>query len=184
MNTTKRRLKKSVSDFLLRTLIVGVITLVIMIVMKTNANFKTSFYKYVYDTNLSFDKFTNIYNKYFKDLHKVNEKSDSKVVSSSKYAYDKIEKYKDGAKLTVGSNYSVPIKESGLVVFKGNKDGYGNVIIIQQINGIDMWYANISDSKYKLYDYVKKGDILGISNDYLYVVFKKSGKVLNYEDYL
>ena len=28
MNTTKRRLKKSVSDFLLRTLIVGVITLI------------------------------------------------------------------------------------------------------------------------------------------------------------
>ena len=63
MNTTKRRLKKGVSDFLLKTLFVSVITLIIMIVMKTSADFKTSFYKYVYDTNFSFDKFTNLYNK-------------------------------------------------------------------------------------------------------------------------
>ena len=59
MNTTKRRLKKSISDFLLKTLLVGVVTLILMIAMKTSATFKTSFYKYVYDTkNKSCSKVT------------------------------------------------------------------------------------------------------------------------------
>ena len=40
------------------------------------------------------------------------------------------------------------------------------------------------NTNYKLYDYVKKGDVLGTSNKNLYLVFKKDGKVLNYEKYL
>lgn len=180
MNTNKRRLKKSISDFLFKTLIVGIITLVLMITMKTNANFKTNFYKYVYDTNLSYSKFTNFFNKYFKDL----KKEESVTVSNEEVAYEKKEKHYDGAKLTVGSNYNVQAKESGIVVFIGEKEHYGNVMIIQQIDGIDVWYGNISDINYSMYDYVKKGDILGISNDYLYLLYKQNGKVLDYEKYI
>ena len=84
----------------------------------------------------------------------------------------------------MGSNYAVPVLESGIVVYKGEKDNYGNTIIVQQINGIDMWYGNIIDSNVKLYDYVTKGSILGNCNDYLYVVFKKDGNVLPYEENL
>ena len=47
-----------------------------------------------------------------------------------------------------------------------------------------MWYGNISNTSVKLYDYVKKGDILGEVNDYLYLVYKKNGNILNYEDYI
>ena len=50
MVQTKRRLKKSVSDFIFKTLIVALITVILMITMKSNINFKTNFYKYVYDT--------------------------------------------------------------------------------------------------------------------------------------
>ena len=106
------------------------------------------------------------------------------AVADYKFDYEKVEKYYDGAKLTVGSNYSVKIRESGIVVFIGEKENYGNVVIVQQIDGIDMWYGNISDTSYSMYDYVKKGDILGVSNDYLYVVYKQNGKVLDYEKYL
>ena len=86
--------------------------------------------------------------------------------------------------LVVSNNYTVPVIESGIVVFIGDKEDYGKVIIIQQINGIDLLYGNIDNTSYKLYDYVKKGDILGISNNYLYLVYKKDGKVLDYEKYL
>lgn len=179
MATTKK-LKKNICDFVLKTLLVGVITLIIMIAIKTSATFKTNFYKYVYDTNFSFDKFTNLYNKYFKDF-KIDK---SMAVISEKITYEKIEKYEEGAKLTVGNNYSIKASESGIVVFIGPKEKYGNVVIVQQINGIDMWYGNVSDTNYKMYDYVKKGDIIGVSNDYLYVLYKQNGKVLDYEKYL
>ena len=175
--------KRIIIGFIMRTLIVIVITLILLIIMKTNIKFKTTFYKYVYDTNITFAKFNNLYSKYFKDL-KILDKNNTTIVSGEKIDYTKKEKYKDGVKLTVGNNYSVLAKSSGIIVFVGNKESYGNTIIVQQINGIDVWYGNIDNTNYKLYDYVKENDILGTSNKYLYLVFKKDGKVLDYEKYL
>lgn len=179
---SKRRLKKSVVIFIYKILIVAIITLILMIIMKKDVNFKTSFYKYVYDTNLSFDKFTNLYNKYFSDL-KVNNKKEE-AVSKTNLVYTNVEKYMDGAKFTVGSNYNVEARDSGIIVFVGEKEGYGSTIIIKQSNGVDMWYGNIKDTNYQIYDYVEKGKIIGVAQDYLYVAFKKDGKFLNYEEYL
>lgn len=180
----KNTLRNIVVNFVLKTLIVAVITLVLLIVMKTNAKFKTIYYKYVYDTNITFTKFNNLYNKYFKDLNFNKIKTSTKTVSNEKLSYSKITKYKEGAKLSISKNYAVPVLESGIVVFVGNKEDYGNVIIIQQINGIDLLYGNIDNTSYKLYDYVKKGDILGTANKFLYLVYKKDGKVLDYEKYI
>ena len=39
----------------------------------------------------------------------------------------------------------VPIEESGIVVFIGEKEGYNNTVIIQRIDGIDEWYGNIEN---------------------------------------
>ena len=36
----------------------------------------------------------------------------------------------------------------------------------------------------KLYDYVTKGSLLGEIDEYLYLVYKKDGNILNYEEYL
>ena len=80
-------------------------------------------------------------------------------------------------------NYLIPINESGIIVFIGEKEGYGNVVIVQRVDGVDEWYGNISNVNVKLYDYVKKGDLLGDTSDILYLVYKKDGNVLNYEEY-
>ena len=180
----KNSVKNVIVNFIFKTLIVAVITLVLLIVMRTNTKFKTMFYKYVYDTNITFTKFNNLYNKYFKDLNLNKINISTKTVSDEKLSYSKVTKYKEGAKLLVSNNYTVPVLESGIVVFIGDKDDYGKVIIIQQINGIDLLYGNVENANYKLYDYVKKGEILGTSNKYLYLVYKKDGKILDYEKYL
>lgn len=182
----KEVIKKTVIIFIFKTLIVAVITLILLIIMKTNVKFKTIYYKYVYDTNITFTKFNNLYNKYFKDLNikDIISKDKTKTVSDEKISYSKIDKYKDGVKLSISNNYTVPALESGIIVYIGNKDEYGNSIIVQQINGIDLLYGNIENINYKVYDYVKKGDVLGTSNNFLYLVFKKDGKVLDYEKYL
>ena len=182
MNTEK--IKIIISKFLFKSLIVAVITLVLLIVMKTNVSFKTNFYKYVYDTNLSFAKFDNLYNKYFKDF-KINNISDKEtLVSDEKITYKSKEEYNGGLKLEVSKNYSVPAQDSGIIVFIGKKENFGNTIIVQQVDGIDVWYGNIDNTNYKLYDYVKKKDILGTSNNYLYLLYKKDGKIINYEKYI
>lgn len=177
----KARIKELVSIFILKSLIVTVITLILLIAIKSSVNVKTFIYKYVYDTNFEFAKFNNLYNKYFKDF---NKREKIEKVSNEKIDYTSKEKYEEGVKINVSSNYSVKAQESGIIVFIGNKDKYNNSIIVQQVNGIDLLYGNIGDSNYSLYDYVKAGDIIGVSNKVLYLVYKKDGKVLDYEKYI
>ena len=184
MNNKVTKIKELVFNYIYRLLIVALITIVLLIIMKKNINFKRDFYKYVYDTNFSFAKFNNLYNKYFKDFKTTIKDNNIKNVSSEKINYSKKEKYEEGVKLTVSNNYSVQNQESGIVIYKGIKEPYGNTIIIQQINGIDLLYGNIDVNNYNLYDYVKKGDILGVCNNTLYLLYKKNGKVINYEDYI
>lgn len=173
------------TKYVAKLLITIIITLIVLIFMKASSEFKTHFYKYVFEKNFSFSTINNIYKKYigsslpFKDLV-----TDTKTVFNEQITYSKKEKYKDGAKLKVADNYLIPVLKGGLVVFVGEKEEYGSTVIIQQNNGIDMWYGNLAVSNVKLYDYVEQGSVLGECNEYLYVLFKKDGNVLNYEDYI
>ena len=71
-----------------------------------------------------------------------------------------------------------------MVVFIGNKEGYGNTVIIEDLDGVYNWYGNIDNTSLKLYDYVDKGTLVGEVNNTLYLVFSKGDKYLNYEEYL
>ena len=169
--------------FITKSLITIIITLVILIFIKANSTFKSYFYKYVYEDNLAFTKISNIYNKYFGSIIEIPTYNE-KTVFNEKIIYKNKEKYYDGVKLEVDNNYILQTQESGLVVFIGKKENYGNVVIIQQVNGIDMWYGNVNHLNVKLYDYVEKGTVLGEVNDYLYLVYKKDGNILNYEEFI
>ena len=151
--------------------------------MKSNSSFKTNFYKYVYDTNFSFTKISNLYNKYFGNIIEIPTYKEE-TVFNEKINYQDKEPYLDGVKLKVDKNYSVINQEKGMVVYIGKKENYGNVIIIEQTNGIDVWYGNIENVDVILYDYVEAGKVLGEVHDYLYLVYKKDGNTLNYEDYI
>ena len=78
----------------------------------------------------------------------------------------------------------IPTLESGIVVFIGEKEGYNKTIIVQGIDGVDIWYGNVVDYTINLYDYVNKGDIISKVNDNkLYLVLVKNNTYINYEDY-
>lgn len=173
--------------FINKILLVGVLTLITLIALKASPKFKSTFYKEVYEKNFSFATLNKYYEKYFgspipfKNLFK--EKTDT--VFNEKLTYTESSLYKDGVKLTVGTNYLVPVKENGLVVFIGEKEGYGNTVIIEQADGIDVWYSNLKEINVNLYDYVKKGSLLGENNDdFIYLIFKKEGNVIDYKDYI
>ena len=168
--------------WLFKTSIVVVITLIILISIKTNNKIKNYIYDHVYNDSISFAYINKVYKKYFGNNDLLESKITTKPVFNEKLIYDSKEKYKDGLKIVVNDNYLVPSLEEGLVIFTGTKDGYGNVVIISQVDGVDVWYGNLNNINVKLYDYINKGSLIGNCNDYLYLVFKKDGKILNYED--
>ena len=107
------------------------------------------------------------------------------VMSSSELIKNKYEKYLDGVKISVSKKTPISILYGGIVVFVGEKDNYGNVVIIQGNDGIDYWYGGISNTNINLYDYLEKDTLIGeASADYIYLVLEKDNSYLNYEEYL
>lgn len=175
-------MKKILTTYFSKILITIVLMLIILILIKSSVNFKTLFYKEVYNTNISFAPISNLYDKYIGSLN-IFPSSLIETVFYEDLVYNTKESYEAGVKLKLDSNL-VPINESGIVVYIGEKENYGNTIIIQRIDGIDEWYGGIINTELKLYDYVEKGTLLGEVDEYLYLVYKKDGNILNYEEYL
>lgn len=178
-----KSLKKSYIDVINKFLVVVVLTLITMILLKSNVDFKEKFHKYVYEKNINFAYFNNLYQKYFGKPIPDIDNTKTKEVFSEKIEYSNKTKYLDGVELTIDNNYPVPSINSGMVIYKGKKDGYNESIVIEQVDGTQVLYGNIK-SDLKMYDYVEKGSIIGISNNKLYLTFKRDGNILNYEDFI
>lgn len=173
--------------FMTKFLITALLTLILLIGTKQSPKLKQEVYKHVYDTNFSFAYFNQLYQKTFGSPMPFSNflKEPIQATFKEKLTYKKQEAYKEGVKLSVAKEYLVPIKNSGLVVFVGEKEGYGNTVIIGQMDGIDLWYGNLKEVNVKLYDYVEEGSLLGEALDQtLYLVFKKEGTALDYKEYL
>lgn len=174
-------------NYVNKFLVVVLLTVITLIVLKGNKNFKTGFYKHVYEDHFSFATVNKLYKKYFGSQIPFSDFFDknTEMVFNDKLVYSSKEKFKDGVNLTVSKNYIVPALEDGMVVFVGKKDDYGDTIIIQQTNGVDVWYSNINLGNIKEYDYIEKGSMIGeVKDTTLTLLFKKDGNILNYEDYV
>ena len=182
----EEKIIKYLRNLIIRCLTVIIIFLILAITCKSNEIYKDLIVTNLYEKNFSFTKIKKIYTKYLGGvipLEKVTENMEPVFNENLEYTNESI--YKDGVKLEVIDKYLVPIIEEGLVVYIGEKENYGNVIIIEGIDGIDIWYGNIETTSVKLYDYVEKSTYLGQTKDNnLYLVYSKDGKFLNYKEYL
>lgn len=160
------------------------LTLIILIGVKKDGNFKEKLYQLVYEDNFDFAYINNIYNKYFGNVIPFKPLKLEQPVFNESLVYNSLTPYKDGVMLEVTDDYLVPVNEAGLVVFVGEKEGYGNVVVVEQVDGIDCWYGNLDTINVKLYDYVEEGSLLGSTSYYLYLLYKKDGEVISYEPYL
>lgn len=179
--------KKRQTKYLTKIFLVIIITLILLIGLKKSPKFENLFYQHVYEENINFGWINQLYQKYFGSSIPFSGliQNDVQPVFKEKLSYKKQEKYQDGVKLTVSTNYLVPVMDSGMVVFIGEKESYGKTVIIQQIDGTDVWYANIESPSIKLYDYVEKGSLLGeVKGDFLFLVFRRDGKVVDYAPYI
>lgn len=181
----KRKKISFLSKIFSKFLLCVILLLIALICLKASPNLREKLYKNVFQKHFSFAKINTVYEKLFGSSLPLTSSYNVSMVSSNKIDYESIEKYKDGASVTVTDGYIIPTIKSGIVVFTGQKDGYGNTVIVQQADGIEVWYANIKEIKVSMYDYLKAGDILGEAKDKkLYLVFTKDGKCLDYKKYI
>ena len=183
--TNGNNIKKYLTNLLVRSLVVVIILISLAIIYKSNISLSDNISNYFFTENISFTKIKKIYDKYLGGLLPTKKEEDNATeVFSEKLNYSSSSIYYDGVKLSVSENYLVPSLAEGMVVFIGNKENYGNTVIIENLDGIDYWYGNISSTSLKLYDYIEKGSLIGETKNDFYMVFSKNGKYLDYEEYL
>lgn len=183
-NKENKSHKGYIKNFFIRTFIVLILFTTLAICCKKNDILKEKITDYLYSEDISFTKIKKIYNKYLGGILPLKKEVDTEKVFNEKLKYNNISIYMEGAKLEVDSNYLVPSLSEGMVVFIGEKEGYGNTVIIEDLDGIHNWYGNINTTSLKLYDYVEKGTLVGEVNNVLYLAFSKGDKYLDYEEYI
>ena len=157
--------------------------LLCIIYIKLSNNNYNYFKKIAFSDSISFNKFSNIYNKYFGNIIPSISLNDNYVFMENNN-FKVVDNYLNGKLIRVDSDYVVSAINSGVVVFIGEKEGYNNTIIIQGVDGVDIWYGNVVDYTINLYDYVKRGDLISkVSDNKLYLVLVKDNNYINYEDY-
>ena len=182
----EEKLIKYLRSLILRIMVVIVLFLIMAIMSKANKTYKDLIVTNLYEKNISFTNIKKLYDKYLGGITPLDKVIDQEItVFNEELSYENVSKYHDGAKLEVNKNYLVPVLEEGMVIYIGEKENYGNVIIVEDINGLDIWYGNMETTTAKLYDYVNKSTYLGTTKDnILYLVYQKDGEFLNYEEYL
>ena len=166
--------KKSIIKKVLSKLYtVTIFTMFVIILSNTNETFKNFLIDDVLNNTMDFSKINNALD----NMTNVFKEEESKVVFNESKEY---EEYKDGYKYYTNKNAEIKLKDSGIVTYIGEKEGYGNTIIIQQSNGYYAWYSNINE-EIKLYDYIESGEVIGKTKDdfYYYVLLKDDKPVKN-----
>ena len=180
----KKKTKSKILGFCNKMLTAILICVVCLIIMEYSPKFKTFMNDKVLGENISFGFIGEIYNKYFGEVLPT-DKDKTVSVFTEKLTYTKKDKYFNGYKLEVATNYLVPVITEGVVVYIGEKDEYGSVIIVEQTDGVNTIYGNINTNNVKLYDHDEKGSCLGeVKDNILYVVLEKDGEYLDIETYL
>ena len=155
------------------------------LLIRKNTNFKALILNKVYRNNISFAYIKNVYNKYIGNILPFQNVLKEKKVFSEKLEYNSLSKYDNGIKLTLNDSYLVPIIKEGIVVFVGEKENYGNTVIVSQTDGINTWYGNLTNINVKLYDNVETNSILGeVKNNELLLLFERGGAYIDYKEVL
>ncbi len=171
--------------FMIKFFLVLIIFGISTFLVRTNTNIKNIIYNHVYNTHFSFASFKGLYNKYIGNVIPFQNIFETKKVFNEKLEYKTLSKYNKGVKLTLSDNYAIPIIKGGIVIFSGEKENIGKTVIIQQSDGIDVWYGNLSTTTMKLYDYVEDNAIIGEAKDNeLYIIFQKDGVEIDYKEVL
>ncbi len=176
---------KYLKNLITRLLLSVILVISICIFIKLDSNNKALIDEYIFKDSLEFTKINNWYqDNVGKIVPELNENT-ALVFSSDDLKKNAYTLYKNGVKIEVDKSSPVSLINGGIVVFIGDKEGYGNTLILQGNDGIDYWYGGITNVNVNLYDYLEKDTLIGeVQNNYIYLVMQKDGKYLSYEEYI
>jgi len=177
----ENKIPKIIFNYIIKILCIIILMLGSLIYVKQSSINKKKYKKMVYTSTLSFAKIYNLYEKYLGDLIPFKNlfKNNTIKVSDEKITYDNIEKSGDGYILYIPEEYTMSAIKDGIVIKKDK-----NSITVQSKDNLSILYKGLSDINVSLYDYIEKGEILGISNNKIYLEFMKDDKYISYEKYL
>ncbi len=189
-NSFKNSSKEDKMIKYLRGLITRVLLSIIFVIstsifIKLNASNKLYVEDYIFQDSLKFTQINKWYQNTFGKIIPDSNSSSELVMENNDLKSLEYEKYLDGVKFTITKGSPISLINGGIVVYIGDKEGYGNTVIIQGNDGIDYWYGGITNANINLYDYLEKDALIGeAQNDYLYLVLEKDKNYLSYEEYL
>ncbi len=179
----KREPSKYISGLFTRTLLSVILVLLCAIFVNINDANLLTFKNYFFNDTLAFTKINNLYSKYFGNIIPENV-SPTIPVSVADKNYTEIEKEGDSFLVSLNSN-TYNFLESGVVVFLGEKEGLGKTMIVQGIDGVDIWYSNLTNYNVTMYDYVEKNNIVGeFDSQKAILTFMENGEYIGYEKYI
>lgn len=156
--------------FLSKLFTVVIFSMIVIIISNYNENFKNFIINDVLNKTIDFSSIN-------KKINKVTNVFDNENTLNVMNEIKDRERYKDGYKYL--NNGDVYLKSSGIVTFIGEKEGYGNTVIIQQSDGYYAWYGNVLEN-IKLYDYIEAGNSIGTSEgEYYYVLLKDDKPIID-----
>jgi stage IV sporulation protein FA len=178
--------KKYLTSLFTRLLLVVIFLLLILIINKYNHTFITKFKNNLFNKTFNFIKVNKISQKILgKDVFYYQNNKDIESVLSNSFDANIKEKYLDSEKLSVSLDLPIGSISSGVVVYIGNKDSYGSTIIIQGVDGYNIWYGNVKDINVGLYDYVEEHNLIASANgEYIYLLIEKDNKYFTYDEYI
>ena len=172
---------------MIKTLLCIILFLILGIICKKNNTYQYFIHEKIYQESLSFYYFKEFYNKYLGGVFPIENLDNQDIIQvfNDSLVYDDMVEYLNGVKLNVGLNYLIPNQKKGIVVYVGKKDGYQNVVMIEDDDGVVTWYGNICNSLVHIYDQVDFGDYLGEAcSEEIYLVYTKGNEFLDYRKYL
>lgn len=172
-----------ITNLFTRTLISVILVLGCAIFVNLKDENLLFFKNHVFHETLAFTKANELYTKYFGSI--VPDANPNTIpVFNDNRVFSKIEAYNDSYKANMNLD-TLSTLESGIVVFAGEKENFGQTVIIQGIDGVDIWYSNLVSSSVTMYDYIEKGTILGeVNNKEAILTFMENGAYIGYEKYI
>lgn len=98
-----------------------------------------------------------------------NNRDDSKLHYALPASGKILEEFgENGQRITIetGKGAVVEAMNGGFVRYIGEKEGFGQTVVVQHADESESWYGNLSSVDVTLYSYIKKGTQVGKATDY------------------
>lgn len=159
---------------------------IVSVIVTQSTELESVVYTQVYKTNYDFASTNNSIKDMFGSIF-IMDGLEEKIIPVGDFnvSGNQFEENNGGIYMNVSKNDIIQSYQTGIVVFIGEDKRFGEVVIIQQGNGVDMIYGNVDNIEVSLYDYVEKGQTIGLaSSNKLLVAYEKNGEILDYNEYL